>query len=114
MIKLHFSLGGEILIVKIEGNIVNFSSTETGLEVYYPIDSLGLSMEGILKEFPDLEEKPNEEMKLIAMERLKQHIKKLGNEDVIKEYIIKELTNSGYNLELIRRVGWRDQKIKSG
>jgi hypothetical protein len=70
MIKLHFSLGGETLIVKIEGNSVTFATTETGLDFYYPIDTLGLSMEGIIKEFPDLEKKSNEpETRILALLR---------------------------------------------
>ena len=110
--KLHFSYGGEILIVKIDGTNVTFATTETGLEYYYPIDNLGFTEEKMIEEFPDLKGKPIGEIRLTVNQRIKEHIKNLGSEEQVKEYIIKEFTNNGYTLELIRRAGFRDHKPK--
>ena len=108
---LTFQLGGEMVLVKIMGHNVLFSSSETNFQTYAPIEGLQLKRDGILKEHPDLERLPDIEMRQEAIKRFKEHIKKLDDENRIKDYVINELTRTGYELKAIQREGWRPVKV---
>ena len=105
--ELYFKFGNEIVIVKIEGTNVLFANQMTNFQQYFPIAALKLNKEGILKEHPDLKDLGDEEIKSKGIERFKEHIKTLGNENRIKDYIVKELTNCGYVLQGFKKGGFR-------
>jgi len=97
--KLIFELGGDMVIVRIEDKNVSFATSDTNFSQFVPIDNLNLSIQGILKEFPELRRLPDKEIRKEAVKRFKNHIQNLGGEDDIKKYIIAELEKEGYVLK---------------
>jgi len=109
---LTFVFADTIVKVKIDGHSVTFANADSNYLQFVPINCLRLTEEGILKEHPDLKDKPFGEMKKIAIERFKKFVSLLSNEETIKDYVIKELQNSGYKLKLVEKNGFRPQVIK--
>ena len=107
MIEVGFELGGDVVLVRIEGNNVTFADTTTNLSNFVPIDCLKFSKEGILKEFPELKTLEPSEMRKEAISRLKTKIKLMETEGQVLEYVKDELTKQGYTYKYIRREGWR-------
>jgi len=105
--ELTFQLADEVVVVKIEGRSVLFNTSTTNFQQFLPIDYLKMPVSGILKEFPELEGMPPKEMRLEAISRFKENIKKLNNENEIKEYIIDELVGVGYTHRKTKQKGWR-------
>jgi len=110
--ELYFELAGDVVIVKIVGFNVTFATSQVELTQFYPIEALRLSKTGMLREHPDLKGMSEWDMKLETIKRLKEHIKKLKTEDKIKDYIIEELSKQGYSIKMIKRKGFRPQKVK--
>jgi len=109
--KLIFELGGDFVFVKIEGKNVSFANSLTNFQQFVPIKFLKLSTEGILKEFPDLKELPEKEMKQEAIKRFRNHIKTLGGEEEVRRYIGKEFVGMGYTLKSIQKEGFREKRF---
>jgi len=109
--KLVFELGGDFVFVKIEGKNVSFANSLTNFQQFVPIKFLKLNTEGILKQFPDLKDLSEKEMKQEAIERFRNHIKTLGGEEEIKKYIKKEFEGMGYTLKSIHKDGFRGKKF---
>ena len=109
---LTFRIGGDVIIVRIRGHDILFSDSNAGYLRFYPIDCLKLNILGILKEFPDLKGLSDGDIRQEAIKRFKKHIADLDNENKIKDYIILELGNIGYQLIGIKREGFREIKIK--
>ena len=107
---LTFKLADEFVKVKIENNSVTFTNSSFNFQNFVSIDGLKLSRDGILKEHPDLKNMEDSEMKAEAIKRFKEHIKNLGGENKVKDYLIKELGNSGYELKLIEQPVFRSKK----
>lgn len=105
--ELIFELGSEIIIVKIEGRSISFSSAQNNYQGFFPIDFLKFSKEGIVKEFPDLKDKEFGEAKKEAIRRFKLHISSLEKLDDIKAYVIEEFEKMGYILRTVKREGFR-------
>ena len=103
-----FYHGNEIVIVKIEGNNIRFGSTVYGSQLA-TIEGINLDFNGTIREFPDLKDKL--EWREIAIDRFKEHIKTLKNEDEIADYIIKELNGKGYTPKLLQKAGFRSKKL---
>ena len=104
--KLIFELGGEFVFVKIHGMNVSFATSATNYQQYVPFSFLKSSKEGILKEFPDLKDLSEEEIRQEANKRFQEHINNLGGEEEIKKYIIKEFTKRmGYVLKSVQKEG---------
>lgn len=108
MIKTTFKLGGEVIEVIVDKTNLMFADAATG--TITTIEGLKLSRPGVLKEHPDLE--GDDEWKKKAMERLKEHIKKLQGEAKKTDYIIQELTKFGYEGLFKQRAGFRPEKIR--
>ena len=104
---LYFKIAGEIVIVKIQGHNVTFADVNTNFNQFYPIEAIKLNVQGCLKENPDLEGLSNEEIRLASISRFRDHIKKLNNENSIKDYIVTEMGKIGYSLIKIQREGFR-------
>ena len=108
MLKITFKLGGEIIDVVIDLNNVMFCDVSTNSIT--TIEGLKLDMAGVLKEHPDLE--GDDEWRKKAINRLKEHFKKMEKEKEKADYIIRELTKFGYEGLMIQRAGHRPEKIK--
>jgi len=109
--ELIFEMADEVLIVKVKGHSILFSSSKTGLQNYFPFEALKLNEVGILKEFPDLKDS-EDNIKHEAIKRFKKHIKNLGGEEQIKDYLEKELSEMGYSLRIIKKEGFRPIRVK--
>jgi len=105
MIDVIFQLANEIQIIRIiGGKAIQFTHAEVNYRQWFPADNLILKKEGIIKTFPDLARKSDEEMRKIAIQRLKNHIAELNDEEKIKNYLIKELKPYGYEFKKYRRI----------
>ncbi len=109
MIALTFQRASEMILIHIKGNSITFGSTTFGAKMA-DISGLKLDFQGTIREFPDLEKDINWREK--AIERFKNHIKTLKNEDEIANYIIYELKNKGYTPKLKEKAGFRQEKIE--
>ena len=111
MRDLVFEFGTELVAIQINNKVLRFCNVQGGVYKYAPIEGLKLSVSGILKEFPDLRDKPKEVMRSIALKRFKNHVKSLNTEDDIKEYLKNDLAKHGYKLKYERRAGFRQKKV---
>jgi len=108
MIGIIFELANELTEVRVNGNEVLFKNNL--FDGFVPIDNLGISKEGVIKEFPDLEDKEN--WKEEAINRFKEKIKSMSSEIEAINYIREDLQKYGYKPIAIQREGFRVQKIK--
>ena len=108
MITILFGFANEKILVTVKGKKVTFANTAYGAKET-DINGLQLSYQGVITEFPDLQEDKNWEIK--AIERFKRKIGSLSNESQITEYIISDLKNHGYTPEKIQRGGFRPKAI---
>ena len=107
MINATFKLGGELVSVKVENNNLYFFDIGSGLIA--PIEGLKLNRNGVIKEHPDLENNPN--WKLIAIKRLKKHLKTKKTEMNKILYVKDELIKFGYEPLNYAKAGFRPQKF---
>jgi hypothetical protein len=103
---------GEPLILRIIGRQVYFVKTVNGLPMMSTIDGIKLNVDGMVKQFPDLEGKPVAEMRREAISRFKEHIKSLTTDDEVIKYLREDLEKSGYKLLLIQRAGHRPERVE--
>jgi len=108
MIDLTFQFGGEMILIKIEGNSVTFGSTDQGAQMA-PIDGLKIDKKGVIKEFPDL--KGNPEWRIEAIKRFKEKIRQMKTERNKADYIISDLKKFGYIPKRIQINGRRPENI---
>lgn len=111
MRDLVFEFGTELVAIQINNKELKFCQVQGGVYKYAPIEGLKLSVSGILKEFPDLKNKPKAEMRKIAIQRFKEHVKNLESEDDIQEYLKNDLFKHGYKLKYLRKAGFRRRKV---
>jgi len=104
MIGIIFQFGGEVVETKIQGTSIYFRTSTYGSQ-FVPIDALYFSKEGVIKEFPDLEN--DSEWKTKAIDRLKEKLKELRGENEVTTYIINELGKYGYVAKYKQRQGHR-------
>ena len=107
MWKGTFKFGGDIVEIGIDGNNILFRDVSSQMTT--TIEGLRLSKAGVLTEFPDLED--DTKWKEKAIFRLKEHIKKINNEEDKLEYIKDELIKHGYTPIYKQRKGWRPIKF---
>jgi hypothetical protein len=111
--ELTFMMANEIIMVRIAGHNITFANEFTNFTTFVPIDLLILSKQGILKEYPDLKDTPEGELKGMACKRFKEHIKTFKTDNEIMDYVIFELGKYGWELKKTRREGFRDVKVKA-
>ena len=104
---LTFQLADDFVKVKIAGANITFTDSSSNFQTFVPIECLKLKREGILKEHPDLKDLSDGETKIEAIKRFKEHIKKLGGENAIKDYLVADLGKHGYVLKLEEKEGFR-------
>lgn len=107
MIDLIFQFGGEIVLIRIRGNNIQFGNTTYGPQLS-TIEGIRLDEAGVTREYPDLKGDPN--WKQEAIERFKLCIKELGTERAKAYYIIGDLKKHGYVLKRIEEAGKRPKK----
>lgn len=110
MIGIIFHFGSEVVETRIEGVNILFRSASFG-RGFTTIDNLYISKEGALKEFPDLEN--DEFWRMKAIQRFKDKIKSLGNEEKIADYLIQDLKKYGYVPKFKQKSGFRPQVINA-
>lgn len=110
MIGIIFQFGGEVVETRVEGTNVLFRTSTYGSQ-FVSFDNLYLDKAGVEKEFPDLVGDPLWRMK--ATQRFKEEMTKLGNENKVAEYIIKDLQKYGYVPKYKQRAGFRMEKINA-
>lgn len=108
MIDILFNRANEVVIIRINGHKVEFGNTTFGAKLA-TIDGLKLDYNGTIREFPDLQDDLDWRIKAIA--RFKAHIKKLNNENAIKNYCIEELGKHGYVAKYYQKQGGRPVKV---
>jgi len=107
---LIFQLAEEMVIVKAQGNNILFSNSMTHFTQFVPIEVVRLNVTGILKQFPDLKDLPESEIRRTAIKRFKEHIKNLDSEMKVKNYLIEEFEKMGYVLKSVQMEGFRPTK----
>jgi hypothetical protein len=101
-------MGGERVIVRIINTNVLFVDLNTNMLA--PIEGLGFSHQGVIKEFPDL--KDDKDWKQKAIQRFVEKIKTLETEEKRMDFMIKEMKEMGYTPLFKQRFGFRTEKIK--
>lgn len=107
MIIGTFSIGGDVVETIVDSNNIMFRDAGSGTTT--TIHGLKLDKPGVIREHPDL--KDDEEWKKKAIERLKEHIKKLKTEMQKINYINDELEKFGYTPLFFQRAGHRPKKF---
>lgn len=106
MITGYFQSGGDVQLVIVDGNNLMFCDSNRTITT---IEGLRFNYVGVVKEFPNLEN--DEEWKKKAIERFKEHIKKMETEREKLYYIKDELEKFGYVSLYKQVVGFRPQKF---
>jgi hypothetical protein len=106
MISGTFRLAGEIVNVIVKGNELLFLDSSGTITT---IEGLKLDKTGTLREFPDL--KDDDEWKRKAIDRLKEHIKKMKTEKEAIYYVKEELEKFGYASLFKQQAGFRPQRF---
>ena len=108
MIEIIFYFGTEIIFVRVDGINVFFGNSKQGATIA-TIDGIKLNQKGVEMEFPDLKDNPD--WRSIAIQRFKEHIKKLEKEELIADYVIQDLKKYGYQPQYKQRQGFRPERI---
>ena len=109
MICLLFDHFQEKVLVEINGNNVWLSSTTQG-PVKAKIDNIKINYKGVVKEFPDLENK--DDWREEAIKRFKLKIQSMANEEQVARYLIDDLKKHGYIPLYKQKPGFRPEVIK--
>lgn len=109
MLDIIFYLGSDVILVRVKGKDVTFSSSQFGAK-HTNIDGLKLDYRGVCREFPDLETATD--WREQAIQRFKSKIALFNNEEEIAEYLINDLKKFGYIPKYKQKAGFRTQLIK--
>lgn len=104
---LVFIAGSDFVNVKLVGKKIYFKKIVNGNPMLQDLSKINLPISGILKQFPDLKGKPDNQIKKEGAERLKEHIANLQTIEERKNYVIKELEQIGCKLISIVKAGHR-------
>lgn len=107
MIGVIFQFGTEIIEVRVKDNNV-FFRTSNSIN-FGDIDGIKLNKSGVIKEFPDLEDK--EDWQKQARDRFKEKIRKMETEQEKIKYIIEDLSKWGYKPLYIQKQGHRPVRV---
>jgi hypothetical protein len=108
MIDVLFTLGPDTVLIRIDGSNLLFTNVSANSWLV-PIENLKLSQKGVVKEFPDLD--GDEEWKEKAIERFKNHVKKLETDEEKMDYVVKDLAKYGYVLKAYQKKGGRMVRV---
>ena len=108
MIGVIMKLGSEVVEIRVQGNQVLFRTGQFG-GAFSTLAGLKLDKGGVIKEFPDLENKEN--WKEEAIKRFKEKMKTMKTEKEQVKYLINDLQKYGYLPKYIQKEGFRPVKI---
>ena len=111
MILIGFSLNNQVGTIRISGCKIEYGKLFGNQMYFMPMDQLKFDYNGIIREFPDLKDKPEQEARTIASQRLKEHIAKMSGEEEVSRYIIEEIKKFGGIPQLKQKVGFRPEKL---
>ena len=112
MRTITLQLDGAYIKIRINGNSITFSNVATQFVNYLPIEVL-FSKEGIIKEYSDLKDKSDTEIKETGIIRFRDKISKMKDEKEIEVYVIDELVKfHGAVPKMIEKPGWRPQRYE--
>lgn len=109
MITIIFEHLNEKVLLQVEGNKVWFSTTTFG-NVRASIEHLKLNYTGVVREFPDLEER--DDWREEAIKRFKKNIESMKSEDDVSRYLINDLKKFNYIPLLKQKNGFRAEVIR--
>ena len=109
---LTFIKGTEITVIRINGRHLYFNQMVRGVPMMSTIEGLKLNPATIVKEFPDLEGKPLNEIRREAIRRFKERIEKMNSEAEIMDYLRMDLEKHGYKLIMMQRQGFRPVRVR--
>jgi len=112
MIQIMFQKGTELIAVNINGDIIQFGKIAGQFIQFAGIEGLKFDFEGIVKEFPDLKDKPFDEAKAEAIRRFKEKLRSMQTDDERAKYVIKDLKEYGYIAKKVNRTGFRPKNVK--
>ena len=104
MIKGTLKFASDVYNIIVDRNNIMYESNG----VISTIEGLKLNRSGVIKEFPDLED--DDDWRKKAIERLKEHIKKMKTEREVIDYIKGELVKFGNEPMFIQVAGFRPKK----
>lgn len=107
MIGAILLFGADVVEVRVDNSSVYFRTVQN--PQFVDIKGLSLDKAGTIKEFPDLESNPD--WRAIAIERFRDKIKKMKNEEERIKYVIDDLTKFGYKAKFIQKAGFRKIKL---
>lgn len=106
-IQAHFKKGGQVVIVRLIGDVVLF--IDPIARQMSTIEGLRISKEGVEREFPDLI--GDEEWKQKAIQRFVEKIKSIPTEEERMDWLINELKEMGYEPLFKQEDGFRPVKL---
>lgn len=107
MISVTFFFGNQIIEVRVIEREIYFAEVRGARAVFVPIEKLKLSTAGIIKEFPDLKDYSEDDIKREAIKRFKEKIRTMKSEEEVATYIINDLTQYGYIPKIYKKDGYR-------
>ena len=110
MIDIMFQKGSDKTLVRINNKTLKFAKVQGSYLLFSDIEGIKFSIAGILKEFPDLEGKGNEEILKVGKQRFMSHIESMNSEEEVKKYIIGDLRKHGFLPLYTQRKGQRIQR----
>tara|TARA_R100000656_G_scaffold96891_1_gene70339 strand:+ start:1020 stop:1352 length:333 start_codon:yes stop_codon:yes gene_type:complete len=110
MYDIRFIKGTNLVAVRVSGHQITFGQVYGNNVRLGTIDGLKLNVGTILKEFPDLQGRSHTEIKRIAIERFKEHVKSLPDEKAVRDYVVQDLEKHGYQKGLEIKNGHRPRK----
>jgi hypothetical protein len=111
MILIGFSLNNQVGNIRISGNKIEYGKLFGNQMFFMPIDQLKFDYDGILREFPDLKDKPEQEAREISVQRLKEHLAKMNSEEEVCKYVIEEIKKYGGIPRIKQKVGFRPERL---
>ena len=108
----YFKKGSGLIAAKINGKSILFSDSQDNLTNYYSINHLKLSIDGMIKENPDLKGLPPDTIREVSVLRFNKKLASMKGQKEVEEYVIKELKDSGYKLISKQTEGGRIISLK--
>ena len=113
MITTFFRKGTDLVSIRIQGTSLFFAKAQGNWVKYTGVEGLKFSIGGILNQFPDLEGKPEDEIKKEGIKRFLDHIGSMKSETDVMHYIKEDLSKHGYILIMFQKKGHRPTRVKN-
>lgn len=111
MMVVSFKKDNSIGFLKIDNKQLYYGHIVKGTPIFVPIDKKIFVISGILKEYPELKDKTEDEMRTISEQRLKEKVMSMNSDEEVYQYVLKELRLHGSIPFMRQRSGFRPEKI---